>query len=219
MNGFSFLAEAYHATDAYFDGRVTVPVLWDRETSRIVNNSEDDICRMFAEAFRPFHTHEIDLFPDANAARQKELSALIYEAINNGVYRAGFATSQKAYERAARRLFETLDELEGILASRRFLVASHPVETDWRAFCTLIRFDPVYHGHFKCNVRRIVDYPHLSGYLRDLYQWPGIAETVNLDHIKRHYYVTHDDINPTRIVPIGPETSYLNGPSNRDHLP
>ncbi len=219
VNGFSFLAEAYHASDPEFDGRVTVPVLWDRKTSRIVNNSEDDICRMFAEAFRPFHTREIDFFPSDVSARQAELSGLIYDKINNGVYQAGFATSQRAYERAAKRLFAMLDELEAILATRRFLIAPHPTETDWRAFCTLIRFDPVYHGHFKCNLRRIVDYPNLSGYLRDLYQWPGVAETVNLDHIKRHYYVTHDDINPTRIVPIGPDTSYLHGPSHREHLP
>ncbi|PTX93295.1 glutathione-dependent reductase [Spartobacteria bacterium LR76] len=219
VNGFSFLAEAYHASDASFDGRVTVPVLWDRKTSRIVNNSEDDICRMFAEAFRPFHTRDVDLFPSAHSGRQEALSSSIYEKVNNGVYLAGFATSQRAYERAANRLFEMLDELDAILSARRFLITNHPVESDWRAFCTLIRFDPVYHGHFKCNLRRIVDYPNLSGYLRDLYQWPGIAETVNLDHIKRHYYVTHDDINPTRIVPIGPETSYLHGPSGRDRLP
>lgn len=219
VNGFSFLAEAYLASDAGFDGRVTVPVLWDRKTTRIVNNSEDDICRMFAEAFRPLHTREVDLFPAAHAGPQGELSGAIYERVNNGVYQAGFATSQRAYERAATRLFEMLDKLDTILATRRFLITAHPVETDWRAFCTLIRFDPVYHGHFKCNLRRIVDYPNLSGYLRDLYQWPGISETVNLDHIKRHYYVTHDDINPTRIVPIGPETSYLHGPSHREHLP
>ncbi|GAT33896.1 putative glutathione S-transferase [Terrimicrobium sacchariphilum] len=219
VNGFSFLAEAYRASDAGFDGRVTVPVLWDRKTSRIVNNSEDDICRMFAEAFLPFHKWKVDLFPSAHSHSQEALSNAIYEKVNNGVYRAGFATSQKAYERAANSLFEMLDELESILSSQRFLITSHPVESDWRAFCTLIRFDPVYHGHFKCNLRRIVDYPNLSGYLRDLYQWPGVAETVNLDHIKRHYYVTHDDINPTRIVPIGPETSYLHGPSGRDQMP
>lgn len=218
VNGFAYLAEAYLASDPAFDGRVTVPVLWDRRTSRIVNNSEDDICRMFAEAFRPFHTHAIDLFPTACSEQQEALSQAIYEKVNNGVYRAGFATSQKAYERAAIRLFEMLDELDAILAERRFLVAGHPVETDWRAFCTLIRFDPVYHGHFKCNLRRIVDYPNLSGYLRDLYQWPGIAATVNLDHIKRHYYVTHDDINPTRIVPIGPDMSQLDQPSGRLNL-
>ena len=137
--------------------------------------------------------------------------------MNNGVYQAGFATTQKSYEKAARALFEALDQLEARLATRRYLFGARVVETDWRLFCTLIRFDAVYHGHFKCNVRRIVDYPNLDGYLRDLYQQPGIAETVNFDHIKRHYYVTHDDINPTRIVPIGPQLD-LNRPHGREKL-
>ena len=212
VNGFRFLAEAYRATDPGFDGRVTVPVLWDRISRRIVNNSEDDICRMFHDAFGPRGQAgtAADLFPDFIAGAQAELSAFIYENVNNGVYRAGFASSQAAYERAAAAVFAALDELEIRLGTRRFLFGSHPVETDWRLFCTLIRFDAVYHGHFKCNVRRIVDYPQLGGYLRDLYQWPGIAPLVNFDHIKRHYYFTHDDINPTRIVPIGPDLSWLN---------
>jgi putative glutathione S-transferase len=205
INGFSFLAEAYAASDPAFDGRVTVPVLWDKEARRIVNNSEDDICRMFNDVFRPLAKHpDLDLFPADLADEQARLSQFIYESVNNGVYRAGFATSQKAYERGCRAVFAALDELEARLSTRRYLFGQRTVETDWRLFCSLVRFDAVYHGHFKCNIRRIVDYPNLQGYLMDLYQQPGIAATVNFDHIKRHYYYTHDDINPTRIVPIGP---------------
>lgn len=207
VNGFSFLSEAYLASDPDFRGRVTVPVLWDKARRRIVNNSEDDICRMFNGAFRPLG-NGADLFPEDIAEEQTELSALIYENVNNGVYRAGFATGQKPYERACRRLFAALDDLEERLSAGRYLFGKRIVETDWRLFCTLVRFDAVYHGHFKCNVRRITDYPNLQGYLLDLYQQPGIAETVNIDHIKRHYYFTHGDINPTRIVPIGPELDF-----------
>ena len=204
VNGFRFLREAYVATDPNFNGRVTVPVLWDKEAGRIVNNSEDDICRMFNSVFNRFGDASVDLFPAEIAREQDELSQLIYDNVNNGVYKAGFAMTQKSYEKAARVLFQALDQLEGRLTDRRYLFGDRIVEADWRLFCTLIRFDAVYHGHFKCNLRRIVDYPNLDGYMRELYQLPGIAETVNLDHIKRHYYVTHDDINPTRIVPIGP---------------
>ena len=205
INGFAFLSEAYLASDFIFKGRVTVPVLWDKHTRRIVNNSEDDICRMFNNAFASLGNRKVDLFPADLAGAQEKMSAFIYDKVNNGVYKAGFATSQKSYEEACRDLFTALDHLETGLASRRYLFGDRIVETDWRLFCTLVRFDAVYHGHFKCNVRRIVDYPNLQGYLMDLYQQPGIAETVNFDHIKRHYYFTHDDINPTRIVPIGPE--------------
>ncbi len=211
VNGFSFLSEAYLASDPDFQGRVTVPVLWDKQLKRIVNNSEDDICRMFNDAFRPLGNGGLDLFPEDIATEQQELSDYIYETINNGVYRAGFASSQKPYERACRKLFAALDALEERLASRRYLFGGRIVETDWRLFCTLVRFDAVYHGHFKCNVRRITDYPNLQGYLLDLHQQPGIAETVNIDHIKRHYYFTHGDINPTRIVPIGPELDFTAG--------
>ncbi len=214
VNGFAFLSEAYRATDPDFDGRVTVPVLWDRERGVIVNNSEDDICRMFNAVFAPFARHSVDLFPAKIEEEHAALSRRIYEHVNNGVYRAGFATRQSAYEKAVRTLFAMLDELEERLAKQRFLFGDDPVEADWRLFCTLVRFDAVYHGHFKCNLRRIVDYPHLEGYLRDLFQWPGIAETVNLDHIKRHYYITHDDINPTGIVPLGPEL-HLSDPHGR----
>ena len=204
INGFSFLSEAYAASDPHFNGRVTVPVLWDKQTRRIVNNSEDDICRMFNDAFRGLSKGTVDLFPKEIADEQAKLSAFIYEKINNGVYQAGFATTQESYETACRSLFAALDEMESRLATRRYLFGKQIVETDWRLFCTLVRFDSVYHGHFICNIRRIIDYPNLQGYLMDLYQQPGIAATVNFDHIKRHYYYTHDDINPTRIVPIGP---------------
>jgi len=204
INGFHYLSEAYAATDSTYWGRITVPVLWDRVTRRIVTNSDDDLMRMFNSEFNAFTTSPLDLYPLSLRPQIDELNAFIYEHVNNGVYRAGFATTQAAYERAAHRLFETLDRLDDRLRDRRYLFGSQFVETDWRLFVTLLRFDAVYHGHFKCNLRRIVDYPHLSGYLRDLYQTDGIADTVDFDHIKRHYYITHDDINPTRIVPIGP---------------
>ncbi len=215
VNGFQFLSEAYRASDPQFRGRWTVPVLWDKQTKRIVNNSEDDLCRMFNDEFGRPDNGTPNLFPADIAAAQAELSALIYERINNGVYRAGFATRQAPYERAVRALFATLDQLEARLGRSRYLFGADPVETDWRLFCTLVRFDAVYHGHFKCNLRRIVDLPNLQGYLQDLYQLPGIAETVNPDHIKRHYYVTHTEINPTQIVPLGPLMD-LTAPHGRD---
>ena len=215
VNGFEFLRDAYVASDPDFSGRWTVPVLWDTRTRRIVNNSEDDICRMLNDEFSRLSSADTpDLFPASISREQEALSSEIYERVNNGVYRAGFATRQSSYERAARDLFAMLDALEQRLSRRRFLLHSTPVETDWRLFCTLLRFDAVYHGHFKCNLRRIADYPNLQGYLQDLYQHPGISGTVNLDHIKRHYYVTHDEINPTRIVPIGPELN-LGAPHRR----
>jgi putative glutathione S-transferase len=215
VSGYSFLSEAYTATKPGFTGRVTVPVLWDKQTRRIVNNSEDDICRMFNDAFES--PGMVDLFPADIAGEQARLSEFIYERVNNGVYRAGFSTTQASYDEAFRILFAALDELEARLQSRRYLFGTRIVETDWRLFCTLVRFDAVYHGHFKCNLRRILDYPNLQGYLTDLYQQPGIAETVNFDHIKRHYYYTHDDINPTRIVPLGPALDLTN-PHGRERL-
>jgi putative glutathione S-transferase len=217
VNGFSFLAEAYRATDPTYSGRITVPVLWDTQTHRIVNNSEDDICQMFAHAFRSFWTKEADLFPDDLAQGQAEQSRFIYENVNNGVYRAGFATHQRSYERAAHALFAALDQLEKRLTTSRYLFGNRIVESDWRLFCTLVRFDTVYYIHFKCSLRRILDYPNLQGYLMDLYQQPGIAETVNFNHIKLHYYITHDAINPTGIVPIGPILD-LTRPHNRERL-
>jgi putative glutathione S-transferase len=217
INGFAYLSEAYLASDPAFSGRVTVPVLWDTQTKQIVNNSEDDILRMFALEFAAVGAHGPDLYPVALRPEIDELNTHIYETVNDGVYRAGFATRQRAYEFAARKVFETLDELEERLSRSRYLFGPQPVETDWRLFVTLIRFDPVYYGHFKCNLRRIIDYPNLYGYLRDLYQIEGIAGTVNFDQIKRHYYYTHEDINPTRIIPIGPAQDLLS-PHGREHL-
>lgn len=218
INGFQFLGEAYLATDPGFKGRYTVPVLWDKKTHRIVSNSDDDLMRIFETEFRDLAKHPVDLYPEAHRAEIDAMNADIYERVNNGVYRAGFATSQAAYDAAVTALFEALDELDQRLATRRYLIAAHPVETDWRLFVTLVRFDAVYVGHFKCNLRRIVDYPHLSGYLRDLYQVPGIAETVRMDHIKRHYYLTHPQLNPSRIVPLGPILDFTS-PHGRDALP
>ena len=218
INGFAYLSEAYLATDPAYRGRYTVPVLWDTVTKRIVSNSDDDILRMFQTEFTAFADPAVDLYPLAHRAEIDTLNARIFETVNDGVYQAGFATTQAAYEAAAFKVFESLDALERRLANRRYLVTGHPVETDWRLFVTLVRFDAVYFGHFKCNLRRIVDYPHLSGYLRDLYQIPGIGETVRIDQIKRHYYYTHDEINPTRIVPIGPILDFAT-PHGRELLP
>ena len=205
VNGFQFLSEAYSATDPDYDERVTVPVLWDKKTRRIVNNCEDDICRMFNNVFNDFaRNKDLDFFPEEIEAEHAKLSGFLHDNVNNGVYRAGFATRQQPYEKACRRVFEAFDQLEERLSKNRYLFGNRIVEADWRLFCTLVRFDVVYHGHFKCNLRRIIDYPNLQGYLMDLYQLPGIADTVNFDHIKRHYYITHTQINPTRIVPIGP---------------
>ena len=217
INGFAFLREAYLATDPTYSLRVTVPVLWDTLTKRIVNNSDDDIMRMFETEFAKLSPNNLDLYPTRHSAEIEQLNQLIYETVNNGVYRAGFATTQDAYERAARQVFATLDQLDERLGSRRYLFGAAPLETDWRLFVTLVRFDPVYYGHFKCNLRLIAQYRNLSGYLRDLYQVPGIAETVNFEHIKRHYYFTHDDINPTRIVPIGP-LQELRAPHGRERV-
>lgn len=209
VNGFSFLSEAYVRTDSGYADRVTVPVLWDRKTSRIVSNADDDIMRMVNSEFDAFTTSDLDLYPEELRAEIDAVNDLVYENVNNGVYRAGFADSQAAYERAVGRLFDTLDQLEERLGQQRYLVGERITEADWRLFVTLVRFDAVYVGHFKCNVRRIVDYSCLYGYLRELYQMEGIAETVDFDHIKRHYYATHDDINPTGIVPLGPEQDLM----------
>ncbi|MEC4673659.1 MAG: glutathione S-transferase family protein [Nitrospirota bacterium] len=214
INEFAFLREAYIATNPTYQGRVTVPVLWDVQSKCIVTNSDDDIMRMFNHEFNQFTQSGLDLYPQGLHDKIDVLNADLYETVNDGVYRVGFATSQNVYEKRVQRLFHSLDQLEERLSQQRYLLGSQPVESDWRLFVTLIRFDAVYFGHFKCNIRRIVDYPHLFGYLKDLYQIPGIADTVNFDHIKRHYYVTHDDINPTRIVPLGPDLD-LSAPHNR----
>ena len=218
VNGFHFLSEAYQATNPNFDGRVTVPVLWDKETKRIINNCEDDICLMFNNSLRALARHkEVDLFPKEIDDEQTKLSNYIYDKINNGVYKAGFATRQRPYEVAARQVFDALDQLEQRLAKKRYLFGGRIVESDWRLFCTLIRFDVVYYIHFKCSLRRVLDYPNLQGYLADLYQHDGIADTVNFDHIKRHYYMTHEGINPARLVPIGPQLDLMQ-PHGREKL-
>jgi glutathionyl-hydroquinone reductase len=214
VNGFKFLSEAYEATDPGYNGRVTVPVLWDRETKRIVTNSDDDLLRMFNREFAEFAGDDHDFYPEELREEIDRINDTVYQHVNNGVYRAGFATRQEPYERAVRRLFDALDELDARLASRRYLLGDRLTEADIRLWVTLIRFDAVYHGHFKCNIRRIVDYRHLWPYTRDIYQHERIAETVNFDHIKRHYYVTHEQINPTRIVPVGPEL-HLEEPHGR----
>ncbi len=205
VNGWSFLAEAYAASDSSFAGRVTVPVLWDKRRARIVNNESADILIMLNDSFNAVAEHpERDYYPTERRTEIDGLQEIIYDDVNNGVYRAGFARTPEAYAEAVHSLFATLDMLDARLAGQRFLLGSRQTLADWRLFPTLLRFDPVYVGHFKCNIRRIVDYAHLGPYLRDLYQTPGIAATVDLDHIKRHYYMTHRSINPTGIVPIGP---------------
>jgi putative glutathione S-transferase len=218
INNFHYLSEAYKATNPNFNQRVTVPVLWDKATKKIINNCEDDICRMFNNLFNAVaRNKDVDFFPADIETEHSKLCDFLYENVNNGVYRAGFATRQRPYEISARKLFDALDLLEERLGRSRYLFGSRIVEADWRLFCTLVRFDVVYHGHFKCNIRRITDYANLRGYLIDLYQQPGIAETVSFDHIKRHYYMTQTEINPTRIVPIGPILD-LTKPPNREQL-
>lgn len=209
LNGFRFLSEAYVATDPGFEGRVTVPVLWDKKAGRIVNNESSEIIRMLNSEFDEWASRsDLDFYPEALRDEIDAVNTEVYDNVNNGVYRCGFAASQEAYEEAFEKLFGALDRLEARLSTRRFLMGDEQTEADWRLFTTLLRFDPVYVGHFKCNKRRLVDYPNLWAYTRDLYQTPGVAETVDLDHIKRHYYVTHRRINPTGVVPRGPEIDY-----------
>lgn len=214
VNGFAYLHEVYTRARPGYSGRVTVPVLWDKATSTIVNNESAEIIRMLNSEFDAFTGSKTDFYPNSLRAEIDSINAFVYENVNNGVYRCGFATTQDAYERAFDRLFAALDALEARLARSRSLVGGRITEADWRLFTTLVRFDAVYYGHFKCNLRRITDYPDLSNYLRELYQLPGIAETVNLDHIKLHYYASHRHINPTGIVPKGPEIDFL-GPHDR----
>ena len=198
------LAEIYLITDPHYTGRVSVPVLWDKKRRTIVNNESSEIIRMLNSAFEAFTDVRTDYYPEALRDEIDCINDLVYPTVNNGVYRAGFATSQEAYEEAARGIFSTLDQLEELLSRQRYLAGKAITEADWRLFTTLVRFDAVYYSHFKCNLRRIVDYPNLWNYLRDLYQMPGIAATVSLDHIKRHYYGSQLKVNPTGIVPIGP---------------
>jgi putative glutathione S-transferase len=209
VNGFRYLREVYTAADPAFSGRVTVPVLWDKQTRTIVNNESAEIIRMLNSAFDAFTPARTDYYPAALRERIDEINAMVYERVNNGVYRCGFAGSQKAYEAAFDRLFSALDEVEARLAASRYLVGDTLTEADWRLFTTLARFDAVYYVHFKCNHRRIAEYPHLSRYLRELYRVPGVAATVNVDHIKRHYYMSHPHLNPSRIVPKGPVLEFM----------
>ncbi|ODC04109.1 glutathione-dependent reductase [Terasakiispira papahanaumokuakeensis] len=204
VNHADYHHQLYTMTDAHYTGRVTVPVLWDKREQRIVNNESADIMRILNQAFDGLTGNTLDLYPQPLREDIDRINEQVYHQVNNGVYKAGFATTQAAYEEAFDALFEALDKLENRLGQQRYLVGPYLTEADWRLFTTLVRFDAVYVGHFKCNQRRIEDYPHLSNYLRELYQWPGVAQTVNFHHIKSHYYASHDMINPTGIVPKGP---------------
>ena len=218
VNGFQFLYEAYLITDPHYTGRYTVPCVWDRVAGRLVTNNYPDITIDFETQFRAYQRPGAsDLYPEPLRPEIDAINAVIYEDVNNGVYKAGFATRQEVYETAVEALFARLDWLEQRLAGQRFLVGDQITESDIRLFTTLVRFDAVYYGHFKCNLRRLVDYPHLWGYARDLYQRPGFGDTVDFDHIKRHYYMTHDRINPTRIVPKGPIVDWR-APHGREAL-
>ena len=218
VNGFALLSEAYHATDPGYTGRYTVPCIWDRVTRRLVTNNFPDITIDFETQFTAYHRPGApDLYPVHLRPEIDAINELIYHDVNNGVYKAGFATTQSAYEEAFDALFARLDWIEDRLARRRFLVRTQITEADIRLFTTLVRFDAVYYGHFKCNLRRLVDYPNLWAYARDLYQRPGFGETVNYDHIKRHYYMTHEQLNPTRIVPKGPAIDWM-APHDRNRF-
>ena len=203
------LHTVYTQADPTYSGRVTVPVLWDEKTKTIVNNESAEIIRMLNGAFDALGAKEGDYYPEALRPAIDKINDLVYERVNNGVYRCGFATAQDAYEEAFDQLFDTLDDLEERLSKNRYLVGERISEADWRLFTTLVRFDPVYYGHFKCNKKRLTDYPHLWGFTRELYQWPGVAETVHFDHIKTHYYGSHKTINPNGIVPQGPDLDFL----------
>jgi putative glutathione S-transferase len=215
--GKSFLRDVYTESDPKASGRVTVPILWDKTQGTIVSNESAEIIRMFNSAFNGLTGNRLDFWPEALREDIEPVNDRIYNTVNNGVYKAGFATTQAAYEEAVYPLFDTLDWLEERLADKRYLMGDRVTEADWRLFTTLIRFDTVYHGHFKCNRNRIVDFPNLWAYTRELYQWPGVAETVRLDHIARHYYYSHETVNPHRVVPMGPELA-LSEPHGRDHL-
>ncbi len=206
--GLPFLRDIYLRADPGASGRVTVPVLWDKAQGTIVSNESAEIIRMFNSAFDGLTGNTDDYWPAPLRDEIDAVNARIYDTLNNGVYKAGFAATQEAYDAAVHPLFDTLDWLDARLGRQRYLVGDRVTEADWRLFTTLVRFDKVYHGHFKCNRARIVDYPHLWAYTRDLYQWPGVAETVHFGHITRHYHYSHESINPHRIVPIGPEPDF-----------
>ncbi len=217
IEGIDYLHQVYTTADANYTGRVTVPVLWDKKRRTIVNNESSEIIRMFNSAFNDFTEEHSDYYPQRLRADIDELNQLVYDNINNGVYRAGFATSQQAYEAAFHGLFDTLDVIEQRLGQRRYLMGKDITEADWRLFTTLIRFDAVYYGHFKTNLKHIEDYPNLSNYVRELYQMEGIADTVNFNHIKTHYYFSQTTINPAQVVPVGPILDYTR-PHNRDQF-
>jgi len=218
VNGFAFLAEAYTRTDPGFGGRVSVPVLWDRETGRIVNNESGELVRMLGREFDAVARHpELDLYPENLRDEIDAVNARVYEDVNDGVYRAGFARTQEAYDEAFARLFATLGWIEERLGSSRYLVGDRVTEADWRLWTTLVRFDAVYHTHFRCNGRLVSDMPNLWGYARELFAWPGVAETVDLAEIKRHYFTTHDELNPKRIIPGGPFLDWR-APHGRERL-
>ena len=209
VNNAEYMYQIYTAAMSDYSGRVTVPVLWDKQTKTIVSNESPEIIRMFNSAFDNIGATTGDYYPEALRSEIDQINERIYESVNNGVYKCGFATTQEAYNEAIVPLFDTLDWLDQRLSERRYLTGSTITEADWRLFTTLVRFDPVYVGHFKCNVRRIADYPNLSGYVRDLYQQPGVAGTVNMQHIKDHYYASHESVNPSRIVPAGPDIDFM----------
>lgn len=213
-----YMYEVYTAAKSDYSGRVTVPVLWDKKNHTIVSNESSEIIRMFNSAFDEVGANkEVNFLPEKHLAEIDEWNDFIYPNINNGVYKSGFATTQAAYDEAVVDLFKSLDTIEARLENNRYLTGDSITEADWRLFPTLVRFDPVYVGHFKCNIKRIVDYPNIWGYVRDLYQVPGVAETINMDHIKSHYYGSHDTINPTLIVPRGPEIDFMT-PHGREQL-
>ena len=216
-NHFDFLYQAYQLADPDYSGIITVPTLWDKKQNTIVNNESSEIIRMLNSVFNAYSNNQVDYYPESLRAEIDKINPFVYENINDGVYRCGFAQSQAAYEDAFDKLFAALEQMEERLSSQRYLVGSQITEADWRLLPTLLRFDPVYVGHFKCNLKRIADYPNLSNYMRDLYQKPGIAETFNLDHTKRHYYFSHESINPTRIVPKGPDLNYM-APHDRERF-
>jgi putative glutathione S-transferase len=215
--GLDFMYQLYLKANADYEGRVTVPVLWDKQTQSIVSNESADIIRMLNSAFNALTGNDNDYYPADLRTQIDAINERVYGSINNGVYRAGFATSQAAYEEAYYQLFDALDWVEQTLSGQRYLAGAVLTEADWRLFTTLIRFDAVYHGHFKTNRQRIADYPAISNYLRELFQMPGIAQTVNFEHIKQHYYGSHDTINPTRVVPLGPDQDFTL-PHNRGQL-
>jgi len=209
INHAHYLYENYLKADPDFDALVTVPMLWDKKRETIVNNESSEIIRMFNSVFDDYTSSELDLYPEALREEIDAINEVVYHNINNGVYRAGFATTQSAYEEAFDQLFDTMDELEVLLSRQRYLVGDQITEADWRLFTTLVRFDAVYYNHFKTNKKRLLDYPHLWAYTRELYQVPGVAETVNMDHIKYHYFGSHKSINPTGIVPKGPDIDFM----------